>query len=54
MTREIPLKAWIIEQAEHERQHIRAVWMRYYRGKYPGLKLRRVNRRVIFVEVKEP
>jgi len=49
MNIEIPFKQWIYEKAIRTRRTPEAVYMRVYRGKYPHLKLRRVNQRVIFV-----
>ncbi len=47
---EIPLKQWIAEQAQRQNLTARAVQARFNRGKYPHLKLRRVNQRVVFVQ----
>lgn len=46
---EIPLKQWVYEQADKDNVSDRAIWQRIARGKYPHLRLRRVNKRVIFV-----
>lgn len=43
--KEMQLKAWVMEESERERVTPAAIRHRYYRGKYPGLKLRRVNPR---------
>lgn len=51
MTREITLKQWLIEQAERESRSVSAIRERVYRGKYPDLKLRRVNSKVVFVQL---
>lgn len=47
---EIQLKAWVIEEAMRAGLKPRAVYQRVSTGKYPNLKLRRENRRVIFVQ----
>ncbi len=49
MTREIPLKEWLSDEAQRLRTTPRSVYMRYRRGAYPRLKLRRVNKRVVLV-----
>jgi hypothetical protein len=46
----IQLKAWIFEEAERENKSASAIWMRFYRGKYPELELLRINRCVVFVK----
>jgi hypothetical protein len=47
----MPLKVWMQREAEARGVGVTAIHMRIKRGKYPGLKLRRKNSRVIFVEV---
>jgi hypothetical protein len=49
--KELQLKQWIADEAQRHGVGTRAIWCRMYRGKYPGLKLRRVNKRVVFVTV---
>jgi len=50
MAREIPLKRWRHEEAAREHVTESAIVKRFYAyGKYPHLKLRRINRRVILV-----
>jgi hypothetical protein len=48
---EIPFKQWRAEQAAREHVHENSIWYRLKAGKYPQLKLRKVNKRVVFVEV---
>jgi hypothetical protein len=45
----MPLKQWLIEEAERCHRSRQCIVMRLRRGKYPTLKLHRVNKRVIFV-----
>ncbi len=47
----IPLKAWVIDEAIKEGVERITVYHRIYRGKYPNLPLKRVNKRVVFVEL---
>jgi len=47
----IPLKQWCAEEAIAEGVKIGAIYHRLYRGKYSWLPLKRVNRRVVFVEL---
>jgi len=49
----IPLKQWCAEEAIAEGTTIRAIYHRLYRGKYSWLPLKRVNRRVVFVELEK-
>ncbi len=51
MSEEIQLKQWVIEEARRQGLSDRAIWCQMYRGKFPDLKLRRVNKRVVFVTV---
>ena len=48
---EIPFKQWLSEQSRLERVCLSTIYKRYYRGQYPDVKLRRVNKRVVFVQV---
>ena len=48
---EIPLKQWIQERATIEGVSRHAIYWRLCCGKYLALKLRRVNKRVVFVQV---
>lgn len=50
--KEIPLKQWLFEQAKRESRQPDSVYYRLTQGRYPSLKLRRVNRRVVFVQIK--
>ena len=43
------LKEWILGQSEKEGVGSGAIFMRLQRGKYPGLRLVRINQRVVFV-----
>lgn len=43
------MKTWRAEEARREFVSETAIAMRINRGKYPGMKLRRVNPRVVFV-----
>jgi len=47
----IPLKQWCAEEAARENVSPHAIWMRLDRGKYPWVTLKRVNKRVVFVEL---
>jgi|GEM_PF-5705859 len=49
MRKEISLKQWVVEEAIRSELTLKAVRSRLARGKYPHLKIRRVNRRIIFV-----
>ncbi len=49
MKTEIPMKQWLSDEAHRLRTTPRGVYMRYRRGGYPRLKLRRINKRVILV-----
>lgn len=48
---EIPMKQWRMEQAEREGCCENNIALRLARGKYPDLKIRRVNKRVVFVKI---
>lgn len=47
----IPLKQWRIEEAMREHLTEHAIEIRLLRGKYPKLKIKRVNARVVLVGV---
>jgi hypothetical protein len=47
----IPLKQWIVEEAEKAKVKTGQVRMHLSRTNYFGLKLHRINARVIYVEV---
>lgn len=47
--KELPLKQWCAEEAIREGVSEAAISNRLYRGGYPHLKLRRVNKRIVFV-----
>lgn len=49
--REIPLKQWVSELAMAERCSTRSVYMRLSRGQIKYPPVRRVNARVIWVQV---
>lgn len=54
---EIPLKAWLMDEAQRCHVSPAAIEIRLRRGKYPELKLRYQNSRVVFVvqpQKKEP
>lgn len=46
---EVQLKVWALEAAERDGVTPGAIYVRLARGSYPGLKLRRVSRAMIFV-----
>lgn len=48
---ELPLKQWIAAEASRLRCSIRTVESRLKIGAYPEIKIRRVNRRVVFVVI---
>lgn len=50
MNREITLKQWRIEESKRLNVSESVINQRLYGGKYPHLKLRRVNARVVYVE----
>lgn len=50
-TNEIPLKQWFIEQASIHGLCRQSFVNRYYEGRIPKPKLRRVNQRVVLVRV---
>lgn len=43
------LKAWFMHEAERAQVQFWTVVRRYYRGKYPHLKLERINARNVLV-----
>jgi len=47
--KEILLKRWLMDLAERDRVPLSTIYGRYSRGRYSGLKLRRVNMRVVYV-----
>lgn len=47
---EITFKQWSIEEAERQGVKMKTIQRRYYLGWYPDLKVRRLNRRVSFVQ----
>lgn len=47
--RSIPLKQWRFEEAMREGVGAHSIMLRIIRGRYPDLKLSRVNARVVFV-----
>jgi hypothetical protein len=50
---EIPMKQWRMEQAVREQSSPTMVAKRLAIGLYPNLKIRRVNKRVVFVKIQE-
>ena len=51
MTRELTMKQWRLAEAARWGVGEHAIAMRLKRGQYPLLKVRRVNKRIVFVEV---
>lgn len=49
---EITLKEWIGNEADRLGITIGAVRARFQRGKYPGVHVRRINKRVVMVSVR--
>lgn len=49
---EIPLKSWILDRAAERGCGYTRIWDKIRRGHYPDLKLRRVNKRVVFVDTR--
>lgn len=47
---EMPMKAWVMEEAERAGVTTSAIYMRIHRGCYLGLKVRRANSRIVFVK----
>lgn len=47
--KEIPLKQWVADEAEREGVGVSAIYERMSKGKYPNLKRRYKNKRVVFV-----
>jgi hypothetical protein len=45
----IPMKRWWIEEGKREGVSEHAIAQRIHKGKYPNLRVRRVNSRVVFV-----
>lgn len=50
-TTEIPFKRWRYEEGDRLGLKAQSIFMRVQRGHYPYLRLRRVNKRVVFVVV---
>ena len=46
---EISLKQWVHDEAERTGLKPASIYNRLNKGKYPGLKLRKVNKRIIWV-----
>ena len=51
---EIPMKQWRREEAKRQFVSESSIAMRLNRGKYPGMRLRRENSRVVFVALPGP
>jgi len=54
VAKEIPMKEWLSREAEKHSVNENTIWYRLKRQPqkyYPTLKLRRVNQRVVFVQV---
>lgn len=49
--REIPLKQWLAEIAEAEKRQPHSIYMRMRRGRIPTPPMRRINARVVLVQV---
>ena len=49
----IPLKQFCYEQAALKNVSPTAIWYRIYRGKYPTLVLKHINRRLVLVRLIE-
>lgn len=52
--KELPMKQWLAEEAKRHDVSPAAIWRRlkvHPKKYYPNLKLRRVNKRVVFVQV---
>jgi hypothetical protein len=47
----VPLKQWCAEEAQRSGVMPITIYHRIYRGLYPQLPLKRINKRVVFVEV---
>ena len=45
----MPMKQWVAERALEDGVTTQAIWDRLKAGKYPKLKLKRKNKRVVFV-----
>ena len=48
---EIPMKQWRFDQAKREGRSENNIAQRLGKGLYPNLKVRRVNKRVVFVKI---
>lgn len=49
----IPMKQWRMEEAEMAGVQDASIANRLARGKYPGLKIKHINSRVVFVYVND-
>jgi len=49
---EVPLKEFFYTEAEKHGVSSHMVAVRFYRGEYKGLKIRRVNKRVVYVDAR--
>jgi hypothetical protein len=47
--KEMPLKAWVLAEAERCGVKATSIYARFHDGRYSGLQIRRVNKRVVFV-----
>lgn len=50
---EIPLKAWLLAEAQRTGLKFHTIYMRFYRGAYWKLETRRVNARVTYVKAEK-
>lgn len=48
---EVQFKRWCMDEAERNGCTFKGIQKRFYRGKYDGLELRKVNKRVVFVKI---
>lgn len=46
---EIAIKQWVMEEATRTGLRVGSIYSRVYRGRYPALRRRWVNARVVFV-----
>lgn len=54
MNAEVPFKQWVSEEAAKRKVKAHTIHGWFYRGLYVGLKRRKVNQRVIFVQLPTP
>lgn len=47
---EVALKVWVADEARRTGRTMAAIYKRIYSGCYPDMRLRRVNKRVVFVK----